>query len=173
MQAQFSHRRARGFLAASSLIAGLAAAQTALALDSSGVRAVPTYESVGLYWSNASANSDGCNVQYRKQGESSWHPALNLWFDSSKGECRGSIVMLQPGTQYETVHDGAGISGVVGPGAIYCLVGTTSGDPLAVADLRALRAEARKLAPIAAAESCGAQPAAGGAPPAGGGSRGI
>ncbi|HEX6635710.1 MAG TPA: hypothetical protein VF038_17220, partial [Usitatibacter sp.] len=67
--------------AASTLLVALALAHPAAraaSLDSSGVRAVPTYESVGLYWSNASANSDGCNVQYRKQGESSWHPALNL-----------------------------------------------------------------------------------------------
>ncbi len=96
--------RAPGLIAASSLLVGLALAQHpahAQALDSSGVRAVPTYEAVGLYWSNAGAGSNGCNVQYRQQGESTWHPGLNLYYDASSGECRGSIVYLTPGTAYE------------------------------------------------------------------------
>ena len=94
-------RRARGLIAGTSVIAALALAPSAQALDSTGVRAVPTYESVGLYWSNPGASSDGCNVQYRKQGETSWHPGLNLWYDSASSECRGSLVSLTPGTTYE------------------------------------------------------------------------
>ncbi|HXE60755.1 MAG TPA: Ig-like domain-containing protein [Gemmatimonadaceae bacterium] len=70
-------------------------------LDSTGVRAVPTYEAVGLYWDNANANSNGCNVQYRVQGTSTWSNALNLWFDPATNQCRGSIVYLTPGTAYE------------------------------------------------------------------------
>ncbi len=73
----------------------------AQSLDSSGVRAVPTYESVGLYWDSANANSNGCNVQYRKQGSSTWSQGLNLWYDASTNQCRGSIVYLTPGTAYE------------------------------------------------------------------------
>ncbi|HSN22084.1 MAG TPA: hypothetical protein VLS49_15480, partial [Usitatibacter sp.] len=89
--------RAPRIAAASSLLVAIALAHPAAhaqTVDSTGVRAVPTYESVGLDWSNAGANSNGCDVQYRKQGEATWHPALNLWYDASNGECRGSIVYL-------------------------------------------------------------------------------
>ena len=96
-------RTTRGCGLTAILVVALSFAGTAFAqaLDSSGVRAVPTYESVGLYWSNAGASSNGCNVQYRQQGESTWHPGLNLYYDASSGECRGSIVYLTPGTAYE------------------------------------------------------------------------
>jgi len=40
-------------------------------------------------------------MQFRKKGDSAWRDAMNMWFDSRNSECRGSIVMLQPGTQYE------------------------------------------------------------------------
>ena len=96
--------RARGLIAASSLLVGAMLAQHsahAQTLDSTGVRAVPTYESVGLYWDNANANANGCNVQYRVQGSSTWSNALNLWFDPATNQCRGSIVYLTPGTAYE------------------------------------------------------------------------
>src|SRR3954469_22468596 len=96
-------RRAHGLLAASSLLIGLAAVHApvhAQSLDSSGVRAVPTYEAVGLYWSNPATASD-CSVQFRKQGTSAWSQGLNLWYDASKGECRGSLVNLTAGTAYE------------------------------------------------------------------------
>ena len=77
---------------------GAAHAQT---LDSTNVSAVPTYESVGLYWNSPGAGSDGCTVQYRVQGSSTWSPGLNLWFDSASNQCRGSLVYLTPGTPYE------------------------------------------------------------------------
>ena len=96
-------RRAHGLIAASSLLLGLAAVHGpahAQALDSTGVRAVPTYEAVGLYWSNPATASD-CSVQFRKQGTSAWSQGLNLWYDKSKSECRGSLVNLTPGTAYE------------------------------------------------------------------------
>ena len=72
-------------------------------LDSSGVRAVPTYEAVGLYWSSPSGanSSSGCEVKFRPVGGSTWTQGLALWYDSSRGECRGSLVSLMPGTQYE------------------------------------------------------------------------
>src|SRR3954466_10844032 len=79
---------------------GTASAQ---ALDSSGVRAVPTYEAVGLYWSSPSGanSSTGCEVKFRPVGGSAWTQGLALWYDSSRSECRGSLVNLTPGTQYE------------------------------------------------------------------------
>jgi hypothetical protein len=96
-------RRAHGLIAASSLLIGLAAVHAparAQALDSTGVRAVPTYEAVGLYWSNPATATD-CSVQFRKQGTTAWTQGLNLWYDASKSECRGSLVSLTPGTAYE------------------------------------------------------------------------
>src|SRR5436853_5506869 len=76
-------------------------AAMAQSLPSTGVSAVTTYESAGLYWSAPGANSNGCNVQFRKVGDSAWTQGLNLWFDSSANECRGSLVGLVPGTNYE------------------------------------------------------------------------
>jgi hypothetical protein len=93
-------RRAHGYIAASFLFAGLAVAwQSAHAQDAS-VQAVPTYEAVGLYWSNP-GNVASCDVKYRKQGESAWKNGLAMWYDSAKGQCKGSIVHLAPGTAYE------------------------------------------------------------------------
>jgi hypothetical protein len=69
--------------------------------DSSGVRGVPTFQSIGMYWTNPGAGSAGCKMQFRKKGDSAWRDAMDMWFDSRNSECRGSIVMLQPGTQYE------------------------------------------------------------------------
>jgi hypothetical protein len=74
----------------------------AQALDTSGTRAVPTYESVGLYWSNPGANAaTGCEVKFRKAGDASWTQGLAMWFDARNSECRGSLVDLAPGTNYE------------------------------------------------------------------------
>src|SRR5258706_5421471 len=89
--------------AACFLLVGLAIANwPAHALDSTGVRAVPTYEAAGLYWSNAGANSQtGCEVKFRKSGDANWSQGLAMWFDSSNGECRGSIVGLTNGTTYQ------------------------------------------------------------------------
>jgi hypothetical protein len=96
--------RAPALVAAASLFIGLALAHGsahAQTLDSTGIRAVPTYEAVGLYWSNAGASANGCAVQFRAQGASAWTQGLNLWYDASKAECRGSLVNLTPGTAYE------------------------------------------------------------------------
>src|SRR5258708_340536 len=80
-------------------VAGTATAQS---LSSSGVRAVPTYEAVGLYWSSPGANTaTGCEVKFRVQGAASWRQGLNLWYDAAANECRGSLVYLAPGTTYE------------------------------------------------------------------------
>jgi hypothetical protein len=74
----------------------------ARAQDSSGTRAVPTYEAVGLYWTSPGANAaTGCEVKFRKAGESAWRQGLDLWFDARNNECRGSLVALTPGTSYE------------------------------------------------------------------------
>ncbi len=66
------------------------------------VRAVPTYESVGLYWSRPPGPGDaGCDVRYRRIGDVGWSDGLSLWHDNRNDECRGSLVHLQPDTAYE------------------------------------------------------------------------
>jgi hypothetical protein len=67
-----------------------------------GGKAVTTFHSIGLYWTPTSnPGSAGCIVQYRKSGDTTWSPALNMWYDSRNNECRGSIVQVQPGTSYD------------------------------------------------------------------------
>ncbi|HUQ27148.1 MAG TPA: hypothetical protein VM051_01060, partial [Usitatibacter sp.] len=102
MTTQANHR-ARWLSGASFLFVGLAIANwPAHALDSTGVRAVPTYEAAGLYWSNPGANAQtGCEVKFRKSGDANWTQGLAMWFDARNSECRGSIVGLASGASYE------------------------------------------------------------------------
>ena len=65
------------------------------------VRAVPTYESVGLYWAEPGASDSGCTVRFRRAGDADWRQGLDLWFDARNHECRGSLVYLAPDTEYE------------------------------------------------------------------------
>jgi hypothetical protein len=69
-------------------------------LATANVRAIPTYESVGLYWSSP-GSSNGCSVQFRASGTTAWTKGLDMWFDSRDNECRGSLVNLTPNTSYE------------------------------------------------------------------------
>jgi hypothetical protein len=71
-------------------------------LPSTGVKATPTFHSIGLYWTSPSgAGSSGCNVQYKAAGESAWKQGHAMWYDARNRECRGSLVHLNPGTDYE------------------------------------------------------------------------
>src|SRR4051812_6070067 len=71
-------------------------------LPANGARGVPTFESIGLYWTPPSnPGADGCSVIFRKAGDASFRPALNMWFDARNNECRGSLVLLEPATTYE------------------------------------------------------------------------
>ncbi len=82
----------------------LAAAAPAFAAEP---RVVATFESLGIYWTPPSnPGAAGCPVRFRKQGESAWREALPLWFDARNGECRGSIVQLEPASAYEISVDG-------------------------------------------------------------------
>ncbi len=69
-------------------------------LPSTGVRVVPTFQSLGVYWASP-GGSGGCKIQYRKAGESAFKQGLDLWYDSRNNECRGSLVQLQAGSDYE------------------------------------------------------------------------
>src|SRR2546423_1847736 len=65
-------------------------------------RAVATFESIGVYWSpGTNPGAAGCQIQYRKQGDTAWNPGLAMWYDARNSECRGSLVQLTPGTSYE------------------------------------------------------------------------
>lgn len=79
-------------------------------LADSPARAVPTFQSIGLYWKPAAdPGAAGCPVRFRKAGEREWREGLPLWFDRRDGECRGSLVHLRPGTEYEVEISGASI----------------------------------------------------------------
>ena len=89
---------------------GHSPAQAQSALPSNDTRAVPTYESAGLYWANPGANStSGCEVKFRKAGDTPWTPGLAMWFDARDRECRGSLVNLAPGTRYEVQFNLPGV----------------------------------------------------------------
>jgi len=73
-----------------------------LTLPSTNTKAIATFESLGLYWTPpANPGAAGCNLQYRKAGDAAWKDALPMWYDSRNNECRGSIVYLTPGTDYQ------------------------------------------------------------------------
>jgi hypothetical protein len=73
-----------------------------IALADAPARAVPTFESIGLYWKpGADPGPEGCPVRFRKAGAREWREGLPLWFDRRDRECRGSLVNLVPGTEYE------------------------------------------------------------------------
>src|SRR5262245_10740948 len=64
-------------------------------------RSVSTFQSIGLYWSpSGAAAGNAARVQFRAAGEPVWRQGLELWFDERDGEYRGSLVELDPGTQY-------------------------------------------------------------------------
>ena len=64
--------------------------------------AVSTFHSIGLYWSpDSGAESSPARVEFRKAGDAQWRQGLDLWFDARNGEYRGSLVELEPGTEYE------------------------------------------------------------------------
>lgn len=78
------------------------------------VQAVPTFHSLGLYWSDSGGSATmPCEVRYRRAGTSEWRAGYPLWFDGRSGvgagtdaerpanEYRGSLVSLEPGTRYE------------------------------------------------------------------------
>src|SRR5688572_26031227 len=91
---------------AACLFTGVVAARAA-------VEAVPTFHSLGLYWSESGGSKDTlCEVRFRKAGSSAWRTGLPLWFDARAvggdtdarcpaNEYRGSLVNLEPGTAYD------------------------------------------------------------------------
>ncbi len=84
------------------IVASLAFASSSVAGTG---RAVPTFESIGVYWplsDHAQQVRDGdCAIAFRAEGEEAWRDGLPLWYDPEESECRGSLVGLRPGTSYE------------------------------------------------------------------------
>jgi hypothetical protein len=78
--------------------------------SSAELKAVPTFNNIGLYWKEASgASTNEALVRFRKSGTSRWRQGLSLWFDDRTStqipygfeEYRGSIVGLEPNSTYE------------------------------------------------------------------------
>lgn len=97
----------RAWFAALALVEGGALVQAG---PETGPTAIPTFNCVGLYWKPSDGAPDRtCTARYRIAGAADWRAALPLWFDSNAHEgleahsleYRGSIVNLQPGTDYE------------------------------------------------------------------------
>lgn len=66
--------------------------------------AVPTFESIGLYWKATApvvSGNDSAQLQYRLSGATQWSDGLPMWFDEREGEYRGSLVRLKPDSDYE------------------------------------------------------------------------
>lgn len=71
-------------------------------LSQSPARAVGTFESLGLYWHpGGTAEARDCLVRYRPSGTEEWREGFPLWYDARNAECRGSLVMLTPDTEFE------------------------------------------------------------------------
>src|SRR3954468_2753505 len=98
------------------LALGAAGASLAQSLPATGVSAITTYESAGVYWSVPGGGVAGCNGRFRKTSESDWTTGLNLWFDAAGNQCRGSLVGLTPGTNYEAQ---LGVGGTWTRGALF------------------------------------------------------
>jgi Secretion system C-terminal sorting domain len=77
--------------------------------------AVPTFNCMSLYWSPSGGGNDVL-VTYRKVGDATWRQGLNIRYNPiagtilEKGDYRGSVVNLTPGTSYEFKLDLQGTS---------------------------------------------------------------
>jgi hypothetical protein len=69
--------------------------------------AVPTFHCLGIYWSPENGHAEKkVLVKFRAAGAKVWHDGLAMRYNpmetpECKGDYRGSIVNLQPGTEYE------------------------------------------------------------------------
>ncbi|HUT35104.1 MAG TPA: hypothetical protein VNE39_16555 [Planctomycetota bacterium] len=76
----------------------------AIGQDGTAATAVPTFHSIGLtvpYRQESNAERS-CTVRYHKKGEEPWREGHPLFSDTEGREFRGSLVLLAPGTAYET-----------------------------------------------------------------------
>jgi len=61
--------------------------------------AVTTFECAGIYFKTKEAGA--CNIRYKPVNADSWKKGLDLVYDSRDGEYRGSIIRLNPDTEYQ------------------------------------------------------------------------
>lgn len=111
-------QRLPGIAIALSLCAGLraepGAANNALTVTGAAVT-VPTFEclSLTLPFTGDDNGNAACVPYYRVQGQADWRAGHPLWADRTRGQFRGSLVGLRPGTMYEVelrCSDGDGVS---------------------------------------------------------------
>jgi hypothetical protein len=62
--------------------------------------AVPTFESLGLYYNRSQAQGP-CRVWYRTAGAADWREGYPLVYDARERQYRGSLVHLKPDTPYD------------------------------------------------------------------------
>ena len=91
-------------------LASLCVSKPVLAAE---VVAVPTFESLGLMWSNSGGSAAiAAHIRFRPKGTARWFVAGDMWFDPravARGtpaerpaaEYRGSLLSLASGTTYE------------------------------------------------------------------------
>jgi hypothetical protein len=84
----------------------LAALPPAGAADSPAF-AIPTFESLGLYYNRPIAKKT-CAVKYRAAGSAAWRDGYPMVYDPREKQYRGSLVMLTPDTEYEIRLDADG-----------------------------------------------------------------
>ncbi len=78
----------------------LALSSLGLAQDTeNGTYTVNTYECIGVY--HQAKFTGDCQVRYREQGADAWRRGLDLVYDERDGQYRGSLVNLEPDTEYE------------------------------------------------------------------------
>src|SRR5262245_15982362 len=70
------------------------------------VTAIPTFESLSLYYNRSAAKE--CKVEYRVAGSAKWQPAYPLVYDQRERQYRGSLVGLTPNTLYDIRIDADG-----------------------------------------------------------------
>ena len=68
--------------------------------------AIPTFESLGLYYNRPPAKE--CKVEYRVAGAATWRDGYPMVYDQRERQYRGSLVGLTPDTPYEIRLDADG-----------------------------------------------------------------
>lgn len=61
--------------------------------------AVSTYENSSVYWKTPEEGN--CKVRYKEANAKTWRDALEFVYDPRHGEYRGSIINIEPNTEYQ------------------------------------------------------------------------
>ena len=70
---------------------------TGAVLHAADAWAVPTFESLGLYYNRSAAAKEPPQVSYRVAGSADWREGHPLVYDSRERQYRGSLVDLKAG----------------------------------------------------------------------------